>query len=314
MIFFDIRTIVFSYVVTNIICVLFIVLLWRQSRDRFAGLDLLAFDFILQTVALVLIVLRGAIPDWMSIVLSNTMIITGALLGFLGYEHFVGKKGPQTHNYVLVTFFILVQCYFFFVQPSLTVRSLNISLTLLLICFQSVWLMWHRIEPGLRSLTFGVGLVNFLYCLDSIFRIIKLSIGTYTENNYFQSGTFEALALIVYQLLFIMLTYSIIMMVNRRLLMEIGTQEEKFSKAFHSVPYAIMLTRLSDGLMFEVNDGFANITGYHYDDAMGKTTIDLRLWVNEEDRIAIVSELTRHKRVRDAEYQFRKKSGEIVFG
>ena len=31
---FDTRTMVFSYMVTNIICVLFVVLLWRQNRVR----------------------------------------------------------------------------------------------------------------------------------------------------------------------------------------------------------------------------------------------------------------------------------------
>jgi len=42
-------------------------MLWRQSRDRFAGTAFWVLDFVFQAAALVLIVLRGAIPDWMSI-------------------------------------------------------------------------------------------------------------------------------------------------------------------------------------------------------------------------------------------------------
>jgi PAS domain S-box-containing protein len=274
----------------------------------------LVFDFIFQAVALVLIVLRGAIPDWMSIVLANTMVIMGAILGFQGFERFVGKKGPQIHNYLLVIVFIFVQGYFSFVHPSLAVRTLNIAVALLLVCFQTVWLLWHRVEPGLRSLTFGVGLVNFLYCLISVSRIVKFFIEAHAQNNYFQSGTFEVLVLVSYQLLFILLTYSLVMMVNKRLLMELGTQEEKFAKAFHSAPYAITVTRLSDGQIIEVNDGFFNITGYRYEEVIGKTTLGLHLWEREEDRAAVAQELSERGKVHGREFQFRKRSGEMLTG
>jgi hypothetical protein len=42
----------------------------------------------------------------------------------------------------------------------------------MVICSQTAWLLLRRVDPGLRSLTFGVGLVYLLYCLLSVFRII----------------------------------------------------------------------------------------------------------------------------------------------
>jgi PAS domain S-box-containing protein len=310
----DMRTIVFSYVITDIICVWFVVLLWRQNRNRFEGTAFWVIDFIFQAAALILIVLRGVLPDWISMVLSNTLVIAGAVLGFMGLERFVGKKGPQLHNCLLVMLFIFVHGYFTFVQPSLAVRNLNLAVALLLVCFQSVWLMWRRVEPGLRSWTFGVGLVNLLFCLVSIVRIVHFLIGAHAENNYFQSGLFEALVLVSYQVLFLLLTYSFVMMVNKRLLMQIGAQEEKFAKAFHSAPYAITLTRPSDGKIIDVNDTFYSITGYGRAEVMGMNTIDLHLWEHDEDRTDIVAALSRDGSVHGMEMPFRKKSGEAVAG
>jgi PAS domain S-box-containing protein len=312
--FLDIRTIILSYVITDLICVWFVVLLWRQNRNRFAGTAFWAIDFVLQAAALILIVLRGAIPDWISMVLSNTLVVAGAILGFMGLERFVGKKGPQIHNYLLVTLFIFVHGYFVFFQPSLAARNLNIAAALLLVCVQSVWLMWRRVEPGLRSLTFGVGLVNFLYCLISVVRIVYFFIGAHAENNYFQSGLFEALVLVSYQVLFLLLTYSFVMMVNKRLLMQIATQEEKFAKAFHSAPYAITITRPSDGIIVDVNETFFSITGYDRAEVIGKKTTDLHLWGHDEDRSAVVEALTRNGRVHGMEMPFRKKSGKAITG
>ena len=74
----DMRTIVLINVVTDIVCVWFVVMLWLQNRERFAGTAFWVLDFVFQTAALILIVLRGAIPDWMSMVLSNTLVIAGA--------------------------------------------------------------------------------------------------------------------------------------------------------------------------------------------------------------------------------------------
>jgi PAS domain S-box-containing protein len=103
-------------------------------------------------------------------------------------------------------------------------------------------------------------------------------------------------------------------MVNKRLLGEVKIQEEKFAKAFHSSPYAITLTRLSDGQIIEVNDSFLNIAGYRYEEVAGKTTVDLHLWDKEEDRVAAVEELSKSGKVQGREFQYRKKSGEKITG
>ncbi len=103
-------------------------------------------------------------------------------------------------------------------------------------------------------------------------------------------------------------------MFNKRLILEIKTQEEKFSKAFHSSPYALTITRLADGRIIDVNEGFFNITGYKPSDLSDKTTIALHLWDRDEDRAAVVQELASKGRVRDREFQFRNIRGRRITG
>lgn len=90
--------------------------------------------------------------------------------------------------------------------------------------------------------------------------------------------------------------------------------EEKFSLAFHSSPYAITITRYSDGLILEVNESFFDITGYDSKDIYGKTTVDLGIWVDERDRDLILTELLKGRAVSSKEFLFRKKSGELILG
>jgi PAS domain S-box-containing protein len=310
----DMRTVILLNVIIYIICTLFIVQLWRQNRRRFAGTAFWVFNFVLQTAALILIVLRGTIPDWVSIVLANTLVTTGALAGYMGLERFVGEKGPQTHNYVLLVLYAVALVYTTFIHPDLHLRTFIASVVLLIISFQCLWLQWSRVGLTMRPLTFGVGMVFGGYCVASLVRIVEYFVGVEVGGDYFQSGTFQTLVLISYQILFILLTYSLILMVNKRLLMEIGAQEEKFSKAFHSAPYAIVLTRLSDGTIIDVNETFSSITGYGRGEVMGKKTMDLHIWEHEEDRTAVVDALSRNGRIQGMELHFRKKSGDALTG
>jgi PAS domain S-box-containing protein len=314
MILLDMRTILFSYVITDIVCLVVIVLLWRQTRDRFEGTGFFAFDFALQTAALFLIVLRGQIPDLISIVLANAMASTGMFLGYMGLLRFIGKKSSQIHNYALLTAFVFIHVYFALVQPDLAARNLNLSIILLIICFQCAWLGLYRVEPGMRQLTRGVGIVFAAFCLISVIRIADFFTGAHLTDDYLHAGIFEQFVLISYQMMIILLTYSLVLMFNKRLLADVKMGEEKYSKAFYSSPYAITITRLSDGQIIEVNDGFFNITGYQLADIREKTTIALHLWDRQEDRACIVNELAKKGKVQDREFQFRKKSGERITG
>jgi hypothetical protein len=232
MILLDMRTILFSYVITDIVCLVVIVLLWRQTRDRFEGTGFFAFDFALQTAALFLIVLRGQIPDLISIVLANAMASTGMFLGYMGLLRFIGKKSSQIHNYALLTAFVFIHVYFALVQPDLAARNLNLSIILLIICFQCAWLGLYRVEPGMRQLTRGVGIVFAAFCLISVIRIADFFTGAHLTDDYLHAGIFEQFVLISYQMMIILLTYSLVLMFNKRLLADVKMGKKNIPKPF----------------------------------------------------------------------------------
>jgi hypothetical protein len=212
----DMRTVVFSYAISNLICTIVIVILWTQNRARFAGLGFWMVDFMLQFTALVLVALRGAAPDFLSMTGSNAMVIGGTLLIYLGLERFTGKPSPQLHNYLLLAAFILAHAYFVLVFPSLTARNLLITLALLALCAQCAWLMLRRAAPAMRPITAGVGYVFAAFCLVSLVRIVA-DLVVPAGNDLFHGNVYETVLLLTYQMLFIVLTFSLFLMVNRRL-------------------------------------------------------------------------------------------------
>jgi len=310
----DMKTVLLSSVITDVMCVVFVLALWLQSRGRFTGIGFLVVDFAFQAVALLLIVLRGAIPDWLSMVVSNGLIIAGAILGYMGLERFVDKRSSQSFNVMVMAVFLLVHVYFTFFQPNLAVRNLNISAALVVICFQCMWLLLYRVEVAMRPFTRGVGLVFGGHCLLGLLRIGKFLVAGDPGGDYLKPGIFDPIVIISYQLLLILLAFGLVLMVNKLLFADVKTGEEKFSKAFHSSSYALTLTRLSDGQIVEVNEGFVSITGYPAAEVLGKTTVGLHMWDRQEDRVAVVEELSEKGKIHGREFAFRKRSGEVLTG
>jgi PAS domain S-box-containing protein len=90
--------------------------------------------------------------------------------------------------------------------------------------------------------------------------------------------------------------------------------ERTLSTAFRSSPDSFSINPFPNGPYLEINDGFAALTGYSRQDAIGKTPRDLDLWVDPSRREQVLSRLSETGFVRDLEFRFRKKSGEIRFG
>jgi PAS domain S-box-containing protein len=89
--------------------------------------------------------------------------------------------------------------------------------------------------------------------------------------------------------------------------------EEKFSKVFAASPDAIAVTIIDRGLYLEVNDAFSQSLGYSREEIIGRSSLDLNVWVNLADRQQLIESLSAHKAIRNMETQFRRKSGEIEF-
>jgi PAS domain S-box-containing protein len=310
----DIKTLMVIYVIINVIGALAIGIIWRENRKRFAGLSFWLADMLLQAIGGLLIILRGLVPDFVSIVIANTMVQTGIILILMGLERFTGKKGWHIHNYILLAVFIIVFIYYTNIQPSLWAREITLSAMIIILAFQCCWLLLKRVSPALRQATRLTGIVFASYGIVNIARIILQLAFPPQNNDFFKSGAIDSLSITLYIVLSISLTIALILMVGRRLQGEVQSQEEKFRAAFHSSPYAITITRPSDGKIVEVNDGFIKITGYQYDEVIGKSTVDLNLWAREEDRKTVVNTLLTGGNLTDAEYHFRIKSGDIITG
>ena len=88
--------------------------------------------------------------------------------------------------------------------------------------------------------------------------------------------------------------------------------DERFARIFNSNPDAITISRLDNGVYIELNDAWTELSGFTRQELIGKGTIELGIWAIPAQRAELIAQLETHGRVREFEFQLRRKNGETA--
>ena len=91
----------------------------------------------------------------------------------------------------------------------------------------------------------------------------------------------------------------------------LSDSEERFSQVFRLSPDWMVITRLADGIVLEVNASFESASGYRADEVVGRTTREFGLWAVPEQREGWLARSGAEGGVRGMEVDFRLKSGDV---
>jgi len=94
----------------------------------------------------------------------------------------------------------------------------------------------------------------------------------------------------------------------------LNESEEKCRTAFMTSPDSVNINRLSDGLFISINEGFKVNTGYTQEDVLGRTSLEINIWANPEDREELKKRLKKDGRVDNFRARFRQKNGNLIDG
>ncbi|HUX19879.1 MAG TPA: PAS domain-containing protein [Spirochaetia bacterium] len=78
---------------------------------------------------------------------------------------------------------------------------------------------------------------------------------------------------------------------------------------FATIPDGMLITRADDGTIIDINESFRKLLGYSKEDTIGKTTGDINLWCNPDDRDRFLTDLGRRGAVDDFVCPLRTKDG-----
>jgi PAS domain S-box-containing protein len=109
-------------------------------------------------------------------------------------------------------------------------------------------------------------------------------------------------------------TFGLIIMQNQKLNSDIYEAKNHFEQIFHLSPDAVLISRLTDGLLINCNESFTRIAGYTKEDIFGKTSGELNLWKVPDDRNIFLEATIKNGFCENFETLFQRKDKNIVNG
>jgi len=95
---------------------------------------------------------------------------------------------------------------------------------------------------------------------------------------------------------------------------ELQKANELFSVLFNENPIGVIISRLTDGKIFDCNKAYTDLLGYPKNELVGKKIEDLNILVKPGVRAIIAEQIKQQKRVNNFDLEVRTKNGEVISG
>ena len=89
--------------------------------------------------------------------------------------------------------------------------------------------------------------------------------------------------------------------------------EERYRTTFEMSSDAVVINRLSDGVYIDANRAFLAILGYEREEVIGRSSLELGIWAEPDDRVKMVEMLKLNPVRNNHETKFRRKNGETFW-
>ena len=268
------------------------------------GITLLGFHFITRFLGLLLA------PTLLSTITMNALLVGSSLFIYLGLVSFFNYFKPDkyfiffTITYIFSTALLIIFDYTIILNAvsSLSVGIFSALSARLLFFYRGKELKKY---PRFLSLVFIIHSVFFLI-QSIVFLITDPAISdqliSFVEN-------LTSFAAFVSSILW---TFGFVFLINQRQAQNSGETKLIFNHTISTIPDAVLITRLRDGEVLKVNQGFIDLTGYSADDVIGKTTLDINLWEDQNERQKFLILLTSTGSVENMEFHFKKNNGKVL--
>lgn len=230
------------------------------------------------------IALRGKIPDLISIVLGNGLLVYSEVLVYEGVERFFGRRPFRMSSYLILITYLLVQTYFTYIDPNINKRIILISVALVILIARVGFALLNSNIPTLSKTIRSAAVLFFFSAFVPFLRTIYTLLQTkpvdpVTDVMGAWSSMVILIAIIAWTFYYFFLTSarleselqqahekmtqfaatdSLTELYNRRYFMEHGQSEFERSKR-NNLTFSIFFIDLDELKM--INDQFGHNTG-----------------------------------------------------
>ncbi|MBN2441032.1 MAG: sensor histidine kinase [Spirochaetales bacterium] len=214
------RSILFVHSIINTVILFLSIIVWIGNRKRYPGTFGWMIGLLTAACGEILLMLRGIIPDFFTIVMSNTCLLSGYVIFYFGLRHFIENKVRGSFNIILICIFFALFNIFGLVSPDLFLRYIIFSVFIVIISSQFVWFLIKNASGKLKQTFIGLSALFSFYGIVYIVRIITTIVWP-PHDDFYHSGMIENVYIIISQIVILIIGIFLVVIINKKLLSEL---------------------------------------------------------------------------------------------
>lgn len=270
----DIKTIIFCLFIINLFLGV-IILVIKQTQKGYKGFDFWIFTSFLMAFGYLFLALRNQIPDFISIVIANTLFLIVGIIRIYGFCFFFNKKiVPYQHILVGLFFctYIFILGYYTYYHNSIFIRTgLNgISYSAVTIYLGVLVLRNKPQREG--TLYVFTAVTYFIYSLISIIRITGWIINP-SLRDLFNQGIINNIMFMSLMTIDFSWTLLFFVMNNHKITFQLLDEEKKLQKwedIFRHTKLGVAVVLHGSEKFNMMNPAFASMHGYTLEELTGQ--------------------------------------------
>ena len=248
-----------------------------------------------------------------AIIANSVLFSAGLAFLYIGVLRFFDQQERRGWLVAIGLLFTLLIIYFASVENDLMARRLVVSIA---VAALSVFIARALFAYKTRSVKDSAHFLSAVFLANGSFFIVRAwaTLSGSAVQSTFSPTLTQTSTYLVLLIISTLWTFGFIIMVNQRLYAESREAKEHFELIFNTSPDAVLITRLDDGRIVDINDGFTALTGFTHAEVIDKTTLDLDIWGNPADRRKFADELGDNGFCENMEVSFQRKNGSQLIG
>jgi diguanylate cyclase (GGDEF)-like protein/PAS domain S-box-containing protein len=247
--------------------------------------------------------------------LANPLVLLGQIFLAVGIIRFLDKRENPWTFISSFAVYIILYSFFIFIKNSMLGRSVVVWMASAVISLLIAYMLFHEKKRHFSSSATFTACVFLLYGLVEVgATVVAILLPPLSSYDDISQAPIRMIPFIIPVVGSILWTFGFIIMVNQRLNAENYEEKQKLRLIFDISPDAKLITRMSDGLLVDVNTGFLAMTGHSREEIVGHSIMDIGVWDSTEDRLCFMAELMSKGNAESKERVFKRKDGSLFDG
>lgn len=162
-----------------------------------------------------LLVLRGILPDFFTVIIANTLILTSPNLYYIAVSRFTGQAYSKRFIIVIIALTVGLLSIFLYFNNNVGARIIIVSIGGALSTLMIIFTAWKSRHVSYR---FSMGLAVIPFCVYSLFLIARAIFTAFNPpQSIFSNSTAESVAYILLFIISFLWTIGFMLMFSQRL-------------------------------------------------------------------------------------------------